>query len=98
MAIKDCVYYEDLIDDRPIVNLLIVRNAHNCDIITVISVNDGIPLGVNIPLRVKNKTWADQFVDLKTVLPNYKEQTVSIQIESNSLSFSDQSTYKAQIE
>ena len=70
--------------------------ANDCDIVTPISVNDGIPLGANVPLRVKNKIWADQFVDFKTLLPNYKEQTVSIQIESNSLSFSDQSSSKSQ--
>ena len=59
-----------------------------------LSLNDGIPLGANIPLRVKQKIWADHYVDLKTLLPNFKESTVSIQIEQNSLSFSN--TQKSQ--
>ena len=72
--------------------------ANYCDIVTPISVNDGILLGANVPLRVKNKIWSDQFEDLKTLLINNKEQTVFIQIESNSLSFSDQSSSKSQIQ
>ena len=59
-----------------------------------LSLNDGIQLGANVPLRVKQKIWSDQFVDLKTLLPSFKESTVSIQIEQNSLSFTN--TQKSQ--
>ena len=50
-----------------------------------LTVQNGIPLGASIPLRIKNKIWNkiwnDQYIDLKCLLPNFKEENVSIQIE-----------------
>ena len=53
-----------------------------------LTVQNGIPLGAIIPLRIKNKIWNDQFIDLKFLLPNFKEENVSIQIENNAIQFS----------
>ena len=47
-------------------------------------------------MRLKQKIWADQFVDFKSLLPNQKDTTVSIQINQNSVSFSNQTTSKSQ--
>lgn len=38
-----------------------------------LTVADGIPLGSTVPVRVKNKIWNDQFIDLKCLLPNFKQ-------------------------
>ena len=54
-----------------------------------LSFNDGIPLGANIPLRIKQKIWSDQFIDLKTLLPNHKDTNISIHMDTTSLSFSN---------
>jgi hypothetical protein len=54
---------------------------------TPIALSDGIPLSANIPPRIKQKIWSDQFIEFKTLLPNHKDQTVSIQIEHNSFEF-----------
>ena len=58
--------------------------------------NDSILLGSNTSMRLKQKIWADQFVDFKPLLPNQKDTTVSIQINQNSVSFSNQTTSKTQ--
>ena len=52
-----------------------------------LSIDEGIPLGANTPFRIKQKIWSDQFFDLRSLLPNHKESSVSIQIEQSSLSF-----------
>lgn len=57
-----------------------------------LTVQNGIPLGASIPLRIKNKIWNDQFIDLKCLLPNFKEENVSIQIENNAIQFNSQSS------
>ncbi|KAK3107514.1 hypothetical protein FSP39_016300 [Pinctada imbricata] len=62
-----------------------------------ISVNEGIPLGNNIPLRLKQKIWNEQFVDFKSLLPNNKETNIAIQIENNSISFNNQHTSQASL-
>ena len=49
------------------------------------TVADGIPLGSTVPVRVKNKIWNDQFIDLKCLLPNFKQEDLSIKIENNSI-------------
>ncbi|XP_062590359.1 uncharacterized protein LOC134251958 isoform X2 [Saccostrea cucullata] len=59
---------------------------------TPLSVDNGIPLGANVPVRIKNKIWNDQFIDLKCLLPNYKDQNISIQIENNAIQLNPQST------
>ncbi|XP_062591614.1 uncharacterized protein LOC134253121 [Saccostrea cucullata] len=56
------------------------------------SVDNGIPLGANIPVRIKNKIWNDQFIDLKCLLPNFKDENISIQIENNAIQLNPQST------
>lgn len=54
------------------------------------TVADGIPLGSTVPVRVKNKIWNDQFIDLKCLLPNFKQEDLSIKIENNSIQFNSQ--------
>lgn len=63
---------------------------------STLSINDGIPLGANIAGRLKQKIWPDQFIEFKSLLPNNKETTVSIQIDQNSLSFSNAASAKNQ--
>ena len=46
---------------------------------------------VFLPLRIKNKIWNDKFIDLKCLLPNFKEEKFSIQIENNAIQFTSQS-------
>lgn len=59
------------------------------------SIIDGIHLGANIAGRL-TKNWADQFIEFKSLLPNNKETTVSIQNDQNSLSFSNAASAKNQ--
>lgn len=60
------------------------------------SINDGIPLSANTAVRLKQKIWSDQFIELKPFLPSNKKTTVSIQIDQNSLSFSNTASAKNQ--
>ena len=57
-----------------------------------LTVQHGIPRGASIPLRIQNKIWNDQYIDLKCLLPNFKEENVSIQIENNAIQFISQSS------
>jgi len=36
----------------------------------ILDLSGGIPLGVHINKKVKEKNWADEFIDLGTLLPN----------------------------
>ena len=47
-----------------------------------LSLNDGIPFGASIPLRIKQNIWSDQFIDLKTILPNLKDTNISIHMDT----------------
>ncbi|XP_056007544.1 uncharacterized protein LOC125666211 isoform X1 [Ostrea edulis] len=62
---------------------------------TPLSIDEGIPLGANTPFRIKQKIWSDQFFDLRSLLPNHKESTASIQIDQSSLSFTNPTTSKS---
>ena len=57
-----------------------------------LTVQNGIPFGASIPFRIKNMISNDQFIDLKCLLPNFKEENVSIQIENNAIQFISQSS------
>ena len=52
-----------------------------------ISVSEGIPLGTNISVRIKQKIWNNSVISMKCLLPNFKEDNVSINIDSNSIQF-----------
>lgn len=74
-----------------------INNSYeSCQSSVPISLNDGIPLGANIPLTIKQNIWFDQFIEFRTLLPKHKDHTVSIHIEQNTLSFSNRNDSKAQ--
>lgn len=49
------------------------------------TVVDGKLLESTVPVRVKNKIWNDQSIDLKYLLPNFKQEDLSNKIENNSI-------------
>jgi hypothetical protein len=59
--------------------------ANNRPLTHPISIEGGIPLGANIPIKVKQKIWENQFIEFRS--PHYTESSVSIQLDQNSLSF-----------
>jgi hypothetical protein len=71
--------------------------AKNQPLTHPISIEDGIPLGANIPIRVKQKIWGNQFIEFRSLLPHYTETSVSIQLEQNSLSFRNVDSSKTYI-
>lgn len=42
--------------------------------------SDGIPLGAVVPLKIKSKIWNNEFIDLRLLLPNQKEDPLSVSI------------------
>lgn len=50
----------------------------------------GIPLGATVPLRIKQKIWANKFVDMHTLLPDFQEDKLSLQVEQGSITVASQ--------
>lgn len=50
----------------------------------------GIPLGATVPLRIKQKIWANKFVDIHTLLPDFQEDKLSLQVEQGSITVASQ--------
>ena len=42
--------------------------------------SDGIPLGATVSMKIKNKTWNNEFTEIKTLLLNHKEDPLSVSI------------------
>ncbi|XP_062576334.1 uncharacterized protein LOC134238229 [Saccostrea cucullata] len=63
----------------------IVSSSVDDNNVTPLQLSGGIPLGATIPLRVKQKIWANQYIDLRVLLPEHKQETVSVQIEEGSI-------------
>ncbi|XP_056014377.1 uncharacterized protein LOC130052689 [Ostrea edulis] len=52
---------------------------------TPITISDNIPLGATVPMKTKCKIWANEFIDLRTLLPNYTDDPLSITIKAGKI-------------
>lgn len=50
----------------------------------------GISLGATVPLRIKQKNCATKFVDMHTLLPDFQEDKLSLQVEQGSITVASQ--------
>lgn len=50
-----------------------------------LSILDGIPLGALVPTKVKNKIWANDYVDLRSLLPNHEQDPFTLTVTSGSI-------------
>ncbi|XP_062605774.1 uncharacterized protein LOC134267583 [Saccostrea cucullata] len=62
--------------------------------VTPLQLSGGIPLGATIPMRVKQKNWANQYVDLRVLLPEHKQETISVQIDQGSIKLNSKQSGK----
>ncbi|XP_056018346.1 uncharacterized protein LOC130054061 [Ostrea edulis] len=46
---------------------------------------DAVPLGATISVKLKNKIWANEFVDLRSLLPDQSEEPLSITIKAGKI-------------
>ncbi|MCG8048416.1 MAG: hypothetical protein N0E48_22825, partial [Candidatus Thiodiazotropha endolucinida] len=42
--------------------------------------SDGIPLGATVPQKIKSKIWNNEYIDIRVLLPNDKEDPLSVSI------------------
>lgn len=67
----------------PVVSLLdkiFSGEASHVDNSVAFQPSDGIPLGATVPMKIKNKIWNNEFIEIKTLLPNHKEDPLSVSI------------------
>lgn len=46
----------------------------------MISLSDGIPLGVTISNKIKSKIWSNEYIDLRCILPYQKKDPFTLLI------------------
>ena len=67
----------------PVVSLLdkiFSGEASQADNSVAFRPSDGIPLGATVSMKTKNKIWNNEFIEIKTLLPNHKEDPLSVSI------------------
>ena len=67
----------------PVVSLLdkiFSGEASQADNSVAFRPSDGIPLGATVSMKIKNKIWNNEFIEIKTLLPNHKEDPLSVSI------------------
>lgn len=50
-----------------------------------LSISDGIPVGALVPVKVKNKIWANDYVDLRSLLPKHEQDPFTLTVKSVSI-------------
>ena len=54
-----------------------------------LSLDKGIPLGAHLPIKTKQKIWANKFIDLKILVPSFTESDISVRLDEHSLQLSN---------
>ncbi|KAK3103944.1 hypothetical protein FSP39_023083 [Pinctada imbricata] len=63
--------------------------------LSTISLTESVPLGATTSAKIKNKIWSNEFVDLKSLLPDQKDEPLSITIKAGKIDVEQSSKNKA---
>ena len=79
---------DSILSNEPSAN---VHNNYNAGQRQVKELTSGIPLGAHIPKRIKEKNWANEYIDLSALLPkNVDNDLWSVTFAPNTVTLQNQ--------